>query len=149
MGGCHGLAREEEALHGGGAALMQFWQARLQALALWLADYEADRAKHIAASHVEVSGHLQLGDITVTAKADRIDRLKNGAYEIIDYKSGQPPSQKAVTGHLAPQLTLEADSFWDGVDSEQSSPTAARKVIQLMKCCSLRSPRWFHVRQVG
>ena len=70
---------QEEALHGGGAALMQFWQARLHALALWLADYEADRAAHIAASHVEVSGHLQLGDITVTAKADRIDRLKNGA----------------------------------------------------------------------
>ena len=108
------LAREEEALHGGGAALMQFWQARLQALALWLADYEADRAKHIAASHVEGSGHLQLGDITVTAKADRIDRLKNGAYEIIDYKSGQPPSQKAVTGHLAPQLTLEAAILRDG-----------------------------------
>ncbi|MGB0478872.1 MAG: PD-(D/E)XK nuclease family protein, partial [Parvibaculales bacterium] len=38
------LAKQEEALHGGGAALMQFWQARLHALATWLADYEGRRA---------------------------------------------------------------------------------------------------------
>ena len=108
------LAQAEEALHGGGAALMQFWQSRLQALAYWLEEYETDRAALVAQSHVELSGRLQIGDFTLTAKADRIDRLKNGRFDIIDYKSGQPPAQKAVKNHLAPQLTLEAAILRDG-----------------------------------
>ena len=108
------LAQAEEALHGGGAALMQFWQSRLQALAYWLEEYETDRAALVAQSHVELSGRLQIGDFTLTAKADRIDRLKNGRFDIMDYKSGQPPAQKAVKNHLAPQLTLEAAILRDG-----------------------------------
>lgn len=129
------LAKQEEALHGGGAALMQFWQARLHALATWLADYEGRRAAHIEQSHVELSGRLKLGDFTLTAKADRIDRLKNGRFEIIDYKSGQPPGDNRVKNHLAPQLTLEAAILRDGQfgekDAKLSGQSAALTYLRL------------------
>ena len=96
----------------GGAEALRFWRARLQALADWLAAQEQERAETVAASHVEWRGRMQLEaggrPFTVTAKADRIDRLHSGRFELIDYKTGALPSQKSVRDHLAPQLTLEA-----------------------------------------
>ena len=44
----------------------------------------------------------------LSARADRIDRLRSGAARIIDYKSGAPPSAKEVKAGFSPQLTLEA-----------------------------------------
>lgn len=108
------LAQTEEAAHPGGAALMQFWQARLEALAFWLADYEAVRGALIEDSFVELGGALKLGNFTITAKADRIDKLADGRFEIIDYKTGQAPGKKQLEEFLAPQLTLEAAILRDG-----------------------------------
>ena len=42
----------------------------------------------------------------VYGRADRIDRLADGGLAIIDYKTGQPPSQKAVNEGFALQLGL-------------------------------------------
>ena len=102
----------------GGAAMLRFWHARLEALAAWLAEHEAARAAHVSASHVELRGAMQIDvagePFTVTAKADRIDRLADNTFSIIDYKTGALPSQKAVKNHLAPQLTLEAAILRDG-----------------------------------
>jgi ATP-dependent helicase/nuclease subunit B len=93
-------------------ALLTFWQARLEAIGDWLAAHEQARAAFVRASHVELSGSLRLdlpdGPFTVTAKADRIDQLADGGFEIIDYKTGAPPSAKKVMAHENPQLTLEA-----------------------------------------
>ena len=41
-------------------------------------------------------------------RADRIERLKDGRYAVLDYKTGAPPSDKQVLSGLSPQLTLEA-----------------------------------------
>ena len=41
-------------------------------------------------------------------RADRIDVLKSGGLSVIDYKTGQVPSQKQVDALLSPQLPLEA-----------------------------------------
>src|SRR5208283_4054238 len=51
---------------------------------------------------------------TLTARADRIDRLRDGGARLIDYKSGTPPGKKEVTIGLAPQLTLEAAILSEG-----------------------------------
>ncbi len=60
----------------------------------------------------EVSGRLILnapgGEFTLRAKADRIDRLKDGGLAIIDYKTGNIPSEKQVAAGRRPQLSLEA-----------------------------------------
>jgi ATP-dependent helicase/nuclease subunit B len=44
--------------------------------------------------------------VTVHGRADRIDRLADGGLAIIDYKTGQPPTQKAVDAGFALQLGL-------------------------------------------
>ena len=106
------LAAEIERDMPGGEALLVFWRARLEAIAAWLAAHEKARAAKVTQSHVEISGALQLdlpgGAFTVTAKADRIDALADGRFDIIDYKTGAPPGKRRVESHESPQLTLEA-----------------------------------------
>ena len=48
-----------------------------------------------------------LAGVTVHGRVDRIDRLSDGGLAIIDYKTGQPPTQKAVTKGLRCSL-----GFW-------------------------------------
>ena len=47
------------------------------------------------------------GAFTVTAKADRIE-VRGNIADILDFKTGTPPSAKQVSSGLAPQLTLTA-----------------------------------------
>ncbi len=45
---------------------------------------------------------------TLTGKADRVDELKDGTLEILDFKTGSIPTTKAMKAFEAPQLLLEA-----------------------------------------
>jgi len=47
-------------------------------------------------------------EFTLNARADRIDRLRDGGLRLIDYKTGAPPSVAEVVDGYAPQMTLEA-----------------------------------------
>jgi ATP-dependent helicase/nuclease subunit B len=51
---------------------------------------------------------MKLGPLTVDARADRIDEIEPGGWEIIDYKTGRVPSPKELEKLFAPQLLLEA-----------------------------------------
>src|SRR3954463_12910790 len=44
----------------------------------------------------EIKGEAPLAGVIVHGRADRIDRLPDRGLAIIDYKTGKPPSQKAV-----------------------------------------------------
>jgi ATP-dependent helicase/nuclease subunit B len=46
--------------------------------------------------------------------ADRIERLPDGRYAILDYKTGSVRTEKQVRTGLAPQLTLEAAMLRQG-----------------------------------
>ena len=90
-----------------------FWWPRFQRIARWFADeFERNRRPKVATLHAEISGALEipLGDraFTLRARADRIEKLADGRYAILDYKTGQIPSAKQVRTGLSPQLTLEA-----------------------------------------
>jgi ATP-dependent helicase/nuclease subunit B len=54
------------------------------------------------------------GPFTLTAKADRIDRLAGGGFLLVDYKTGSLPSKKEVKWGYAPQLPLEGAILRDG-----------------------------------
>ncbi len=61
-------------------------------------------------THVEIDGRLTVeienyGPVTLRGQADRIDVTPKGA-EIIDYKTGTPPSQNQIKGGFAAQLPL-------------------------------------------
>ena len=95
-------------------ALQAWWAPRLERIADWVAAEEdrrrANRAPLMIAT--ETSGMIELhrpgGTFRLTGRADRIERHADGALAILDYKTGKPPSQKAVEDGLAPQLLLEA-----------------------------------------
>ncbi len=106
------LADSAQTSRAGGFAVLQHWQARLVALSEWVARYEGERQSEVEQSYPEVQGEMSLDiggtSFGVTAKADRIDKRHDGRFDIIDYKTGMPPSKSSVEKHLSPQLTLEA-----------------------------------------
>jgi len=104
--------RQVFADHIGRPGVWAFWWPRFLRIAHWFVATEAERRSRIAATVTEARGELTVdapaGSFTLTAVADRVDRLRDGTLAIIDYKTGAPPTQKEVTAGFAPQLPLEA-----------------------------------------
>ncbi|MBA3878177.1 MAG: double-strand break repair protein AddB [Sphingobium sp.] len=83
------------------------WQPRLiEAIAFIAKEIEAmaDQGRSVMA--VEHSGEITLAGVTLKGKADRIDRLADGAVGIVDYKTGKAPSPSAVRAGYSLQLGL-------------------------------------------
>ena len=53
---------------------------------------------------VEEWGEILVKGVDIFGKADRIDRLPGGTLAIVDYKTGAPPSGRAVAAGYALQL---------------------------------------------
>ena len=70
-----------------------------------------DERLNVSKIHNEISGEIEYvlpkGNLKFTAKADRIDELKDGYINIIDYKTGNIPSRNQVLSGHALQLLLE------------------------------------------
>src|SRR5438445_13370682 len=75
----------------------------IQRIAATEREYQLSGRRPLAA---EATGETTLAGVTVHGRVDRIDRLEGGGLAIIDYKTGQPPTQKAVTEGFALQLGL-------------------------------------------
>jgi ATP-dependent helicase/nuclease subunit B len=94
----------DEAIH---PMLRALWAPRLLEAIDWIAAMERENQaggrRPLAA---EVTGETVLGGVTVHGRVDRIDRLADGGLAVIDYKTGQPPTQKAVDAGFALQLGL-------------------------------------------
>jgi len=88
-----------------------FWWVRFERAAHWFIAADADLPARLS-SIVEARGRIELPlgpySVTLSAMADRIDRLADGTLAIIDYKTGQVPSKAQVAAGLSPQLPLEA-----------------------------------------
>ena len=90
-----------------------FWWPRFERIARWFAAWDAGRrarSKNIAA---EVAGKIDIplcgGRVfTLRARADRIEQLAQNSYAILDFKTGQVPSDRQVQVGFSPQLSLEA-----------------------------------------
>jgi ATP-dependent helicase/nuclease subunit B len=93
-------------------AVEAIWRPRFADMARWFIGFEQERRTKAKTLATEVDGQRIFATRThpfiLTAKADRIDQLADGSYEIMDYKTGQPPSDKQVQSGLSPQLPLEA-----------------------------------------
>ncbi|MCX5513686.1 double-strand break repair protein AddB [Kaistia algarum] len=88
-------------------AIHALWWPRFLAIADWFIAWEAERGE-IAARHAEIGGAWTLPDgFRLVGRADRIDLRRDGAVEILDFKTGNPPSAKQLSTGLAPQLALE------------------------------------------
>ncbi|HEX3538224.1 MAG TPA: double-strand break repair protein AddB [Stellaceae bacterium] len=99
-------------------SIWAFWWPRFERVARWFVAEEAARHGDIALSVSEQRGTLVVaapaGPFTVSAVADRIDRLTDGGLVIIDYKTGQLPQKREIDNGLALQLPLEGAIARDG-----------------------------------
>jgi ATP-dependent helicase/nuclease subunit B len=95
---------KDQAIH---PLLRALWAPRLLEAIDWIAGMEREnQAAGRRPLKAEVMGETALAGVTVHGRADRIDRLANDGLGIIDYKTGAPPTQKAVTEGFALQLGL-------------------------------------------
>ncbi|MFL6775287.1 MAG: PD-(D/E)XK nuclease family protein [Sphingomicrobium sp.] len=114
---------QDEAIH---PMLRALWAPRLLEAIDWIAAMERDnQAKGRRPLKAEVAGETRLAGVTVQGRVDRIDSLANGGLAIIDYKTGAPPTQKAVNAGFALQLgLLGLISRADGFDEVHGDPEA-------------------------
>ena len=90
------------------------WSFRFEAIARWMVQWEATRDAVIARRNPEISGAIDIpvglpgGSFRLRGRADRIDLRHDGALDILDFKTGAPPSARQVLVGFAPQLGLEA-----------------------------------------
>lgn len=88
-----------------------FWGVRFEKLAEWFVSHEHTWRMDAVPVAQEISGTMILPGtgFTLKGKADRIDRMRDGAgWAIIDYKTGAVPDGRDIINGLSPQLPLEA-----------------------------------------
>ncbi len=96
------------------------WSFRFAAMARWLVQWETARDADIAERRAEISGVLEIpvappgGIFRLRGRADRIDRRRDGSVDILDFKTGSPPTAKQVLLGFAPQMGLEAAMVRNG-----------------------------------
>ncbi len=115
--------------------LRAFWQRRFEDIAEWFLSAERLSRERTTAIYAEKSARLEVPGIsppfTLSARADRIDILKDASAVIIDYKTGAPPTEKMVRAGLAPQLPLEAALLEAG--AFEAVPQASASALLYMK----------------
>lgn len=115
----------------------------------WVVAFEG-RRRPGARLVIEQSGRhafaTGLGDFVLTAKADRIE-LREGGADILDFKTGAPPTRAQMESGLSPQLTLTAAILWAGGFSELGE-TAPRELVYV-RVSGGRTPGEELVRAAG
>jgi len=87
------------------------WLRRFSTAADQFLAFERDRNSRVRKRHAELRGEmpLQLAEpFIISGQADRIDEMTDGTVEILDFKTGSPPTPAAMKAFEAPQLLLEA-----------------------------------------
>jgi ATP-dependent helicase/nuclease subunit B len=110
------------------------WWPRFTRLATAFVVWEQERRADLAEVYPERSGALPItlpdGSVfTLRARADRIERLRDGRYTIIDFKTGQPPGQREVFAGFSPQLTLEAAMLMKGAFKDLPAATETPELL--------------------
>ena len=92
-------------------AIVTWWKPRLARIADFIAAAERERRDQISITdrRFEITAAKLLpGGFTLRCRADRVERIGDSAFAIIDYKTGAAPSERKVGEGFAPQLPLEA-----------------------------------------
>lgn len=117
--------------------IQQSWQMRLDHIARWLCTQILMQAPDIEDIHLETSGRYGWTttsgiNVSMSARADRIDLLKDGRVRLIDYKTGAEINLSKMKIGLKAQLPLEAFILQNnGFDGLSSAPIASLNYIFL------------------
>ena len=123
------LEMGREALDATGAppSLMAFWRPRFERIAEWFVENLRGLRERGVESKVEIAGAWRFdapgGAFKLTARADRIDVRPDGGVDLVDYKTGAPPSEREIAAGFAPQLPLTGaillENGFPGVNGER------------------------------
>lgn len=104
-----------------------YWWPRFERLVTWFVEEETKWRQDAMPWIQEETGQIDICNnpetarkFTITAKADRIDRIKTGGAAIMDYKTGTIPSLYKIKNGAAPQLPIE--SFILGKGGYKNTP---------------------------
>jgi len=87
--------------------LWGLWRPRLISALERFADWvRAGEAEGRVVAAAEIDGSMTRKGVRIYGRADRIDRLGDGTFAIVDYKTGTPPSAAQVEAGFALQLGL-------------------------------------------
>jgi ATP-dependent helicase/nuclease subunit B len=91
------------------------WRPRLLKALEWVAGEIAAAPDRIPVL-IEQKGELEWRGVTLKGRIDRLDRLEDGSFAVVDYKTGRPPSGAQVQQGFALQLgtlglMVEAGAF--------------------------------------
>ena len=121
--------------------LRALWQPRLIEAIEWIAGQEErNQEGGRRPLRAEIEGGTELAGIRLKGKADRLDRLADGGLALVDYKTGKPPSKKAVAEGFALQLGLLGLIARGGGFAEVSGPPGAHEYWSLAKKGGAKSP---------
>jgi len=93
-------------------ALRALWLPQVFRMIDWFCEVEQALRQDVVRQYTELQGEhgfkLADRDITVTARADRMDEFATGELRIVDYKTGEGKLMSHTTKGYKPQLFLEA-----------------------------------------
>ena len=102
-----------------------FWKPKFERMANWFFNQQNQRLNRKAHFILEAPANLQIDvegkNFELYGKADRIDIFPDKTAEIIDYKTGTPPTQTDVKSGYAPQLVLEGILLMNDAFGEKTS----------------------------
>ena len=84
------------------------WLSQISQISKWFVNLEQNDVLNIQKISSELQGQVNVNDFILTCKADRIELTHDKKINIIDYKTGQFPTQTEVERLISPQLLLEA-----------------------------------------
>jgi ATP-dependent helicase/nuclease subunit B len=114
--------------------LRTLWSPRLMQGLLWVAEKVAmDQKAGREPLKSEQYGETEIAGVRLSGIADRIDRMSDGGLAIVDYKTGGPPSNRAVKEGFNLQLGLLAAIAESGNIKDVSGQATAFEYWSLAK----------------
>ena len=105
------MAEKEFAKSGVPAEILAFWRPKAKKQIEWFVNQENTYKELVKKSYPEVFGEivydLPAGKFFVEATADRVDIMKDGTLNIVDYKTGTAYTVNDMIRTTAPQLPTE------------------------------------------
>ncbi len=112
-----------------------FWWPRFERIVDWFLEEERERRRGTETVLSETRARWKIADLDfeLSARVDRIERRRDGALAIADYKTGSVPTPGSVEYGYAPQLTLEAAMARAGVFEGIADPAGRALVLEYWK----------------
>ena len=111
------------------------WLKRFGTAAEQFLAFERERHPRVHQRHAEIKGKMPLHlaeAFEITGQADRVDEMTDGTVEILDFKTGSPPTAAMMKAFEAPQLLMEAVMTQAGaMTGITAAPTSALTYVKI------------------